>query len=128
MTEYLIPLSWPVAAVQSNTRTHWRVKAKAVKAYRTEAAWSAKKHLVVNSPDAELIFSFTPPDASRRDLHNMPHAMKAVIDGIADAMGCDDNRFRVTWPHEFSAPSKPGAVLVHIKPRTVILPVRGVIA
>ena len=125
MTEYLIVLSWPHKDLQSNARKHWVAKAKATKNYRCEAAFDAKKRLVQCSHDAELIFTFTPPDRRHRDLHNMPYAMKAVIDGIADAMGCDDKDFVVRWPTQFEKPTKPGSVLVHIKTHTVTLPVIG---
>lgn len=113
---YLLRISWPnLKVLGSNSRAHWAQKAKAVKAYREEAWAEAKHRGVTQRPDAVLQFYFYPPDNRKRDAHNMPAAMKAVIDGIADAMGCDDKGFRCLYPSAFEKPSKGGAVLVEIQ-------------
>lgn len=83
---------------------------------RWEACLEAKQRRVATIPDAVLVFEFFPPDRRHRDVHNMPTAMKAYIDGIAQAMGCDDKGFRVQFPDRFAAPVNGGRVLVHIKP------------
>lgn len=44
----------------------------------------------------------------------MPAALKAAVDGIADAMECDDHKFRCVFPSEFGEPTKGGAILVEI--------------
>jgi crossover junction endodeoxyribonuclease RusA len=67
-------------------------------------------------PGAVLEFTYSPPDRRKRDVQNLPHMLKAAIDGIADAMGCDDHGFRCVFPSQFSEPVPSGAVLVHIKP------------
>ena len=36
---------------------------------------------------------FYPPDGRRRDVSNLHAAMKAALDGIAEAMGVDDSGF-----------------------------------
>ena len=36
---------------------------------------------------------FYPPDGRRRDVSNLHAAMKAALDGIAEAMGVDDSTF-----------------------------------
>ncbi len=114
--QYLLRISWPSSALSSNSRTHWRPKATATKAYRSEAWATAKLHSITAMPDAVLEFTFCPPDRRRRDIHNMPAAMKAVIDGIADAMGCDDVGFRCRFPDHFGEVVRGGCVLVHVKP------------
>ena len=130
MTEYLIRLPWPSSAMSQNgSHGHWTKKANARKAARRTAFTLARQQLVRHPmPDAELIFTYSPPDRRRRDVQNMPELLKAYIDGIADAMGCDDNKFRPVYPSEFGPVVKGGAVLVHIIPRTVILPVVGEIS
>lgn len=110
-----ITLPWPDKRLSSNSRAHWRSKADATKKARTSAHYIALAAKVQRDPCARLVFHFHPPDKRRRDMANMPQAMKAYIDGIADAMGCDDNGFRVQWPEEWSEPIKGGAVVVEIE-------------
>jgi len=79
-------------------------------------------------PNAILEFSFHPPDNRRRDVQNMPATVKGAIDGIADAMGCDDSGFRPVFPTEFGANAKGGCVLIHIKPPVQEIELRGTIS
>ena len=111
---YLIQLSWPSPVLSSNARVHWAKRAKAVKAYRCEAAQVVKYHSIKRNPKTHLRFMFYPPDRRRRDAHNLPHMMKAAIDGIADAMGCDDQQFTCEFEGGFRSPVKNGTVLVEI--------------
>ncbi len=73
---------------------------------------------VERDPEARLIVQFMPPDMRHRDLHNMMQALKPAIDGIADAMGCDDRGFRIRWPEEFGPPIRHGRVLIEIRRQT----------
>lgn len=123
----LIRLPWPDKQLSSNARGHWRRKADAVKDYRASAHWLAKLQHPTSDPASILRFTFHPPDRRKRDLHNMPHMMKAAIDGIADAMGVDDNKFRVEWPTEFSDVVKGGSVLVEVVPSEVEIPLVGIV-
>jgi crossover junction endodeoxyribonuclease RusA len=115
-TEYLIRLPWPAPALWRNRRVHWGDRAKAVKKARAEARLMAQNSgLRSPIPEAVLEFHFSPPPQSRPDLQNMPDTVKAYIDGIADAMGCDDRGFQPRWPDQFSDRVKGGAVLVHVR-------------
>ncbi len=125
MTSYLIRLPWPEPALWQNKRGKLRDRIRATKNARNYAWAMAREACVATMPDAILEFSFHPPDERRRDAQNMPATQKAAIDGIALAMGCDDNGFRVRWPDQFSEPVKGGCVLVHIKPPVVSIPLRG---
>ena len=114
MTEYTITLSWPNRALHSNSRAHWAVKSRATKSYRGEA-WAVGK--VANLPfwpNAILEFTFHPPHL-KYDVQNIPSSLKAAIDGIADAMGCDDRKFRVRYPSEFAEKVKNGSIVVTVK-------------
>jgi crossover junction endodeoxyribonuclease RusA len=111
--EFTIRLSWPAKALWQNRPSHWAQKAKAKSNARAEA-W-ALANGIPKWPNAVLEFQFMPPDKRRRDLHNMPATQKAAIDGIADAMGCDDNGFRCIWPTRFGEVVPGGAVYVTIK-------------
>lgn len=118
MNDYLIRLSWPHKDLQPHAKGHWAPKARATKAARDEAFWAAREAAVATDPMAILQFTFHPPSGpgGRPDVTNMPHRCKAAIDGIAEAMGCDDRDFQPIWPANLSEPVKGGCVLVHIKP------------
>ena len=114
----LLRLNWPSGWLSPNRKdgsraarhAHYRAKGKAI-----DEAWAeAKAQGLPSWPDARLVFTFYPPDRRRRDIQNMPAMLKAHIDGIAKAMGCDDNGFRVAWPEAFADPVKGGAVLVEV--------------
>lgn len=122
---YTIRLSWPARALWQNYKCHWTVEHNAKTNARREAWALALKYKLPASPDARLEFTFAPPDKRRRDLHNMPATMKAAIDGIAQAMGVDDQHFDCVWPREWGVPVKGGAVFVKITPVTVLVPHRG---
>ena len=113
--EYLIRLPWPSKTLSSNARAHWAKLAKEKAAARHTAFVLARAQGVQASAGVTLEFTFYPPDKRRRDAHNMPHMLKAAIDGIADAMGTDDNGFRCVFPSSFAEPVKGGAVLVHVR-------------
>lgn len=101
----LFACTWPHKDLSSNARVHWSKKAKAAKAAREEAMWSAIAAGVKNLEPSErydVLVEFYPPDRRKRDAHNFPMLCKSHLDGIQDAIGCDDNRFDVTFKaHEF---------------------------
>lgn len=128
MGSYVIRLPWPEPALWQNRRVHWSKRSKATKSAR-KAAWAlALEQKVPRIPNAILEFSFHPPTIARRDVQNMPATQKAVIDGIADAMGCDDNGFRVRWPEDFAGVVHGGCVVVKIIPPVVEIELRGAIS
>lgn len=111
-----ITLPWPPKGLHAHAKGHWRSKAAATKSYRAIAFWLAKEAKVAADPNARLVFTFHPPNLRRRDLPNLfGPPTKAAIDGIAEAMGCDDNRFRCAFPEEFAAPVKGGAVIIEVE-------------
>lgn len=89
-------------------------KAMAAKAYRTQAHWIAKAAQVHAPERGEIVLrvTFNPPDRRRRDLDGMFSAVKAGLDGIADALAADDYRFAFTIRR--AEPVKGGRVLVEI--------------
>ncbi len=108
-----IKLPWPDKALHSNSRAHWAVKAKATKTARQNAHTMAKQAGVGCWPDATILAEYYPP-TRRGDPQNVPTALKAYIDGIADAMGCDDRKFKVDYPTVFAGTRKPADVVFHI--------------
>jgi crossover junction endodeoxyribonuclease RusA len=76
----------------------------------TKGYHSAKEAVQAHDGPIALLVTFYPPDARRRDDDNMIGAFKAHRDGIADAMGVDDHRFKAQY--KFADPCKPGRVEV----------------
>jgi hypothetical protein len=112
----LIDLPWPDRPLWANNRSHWAVKANAVKAARTYA-WAAALAAGLRKGAASrpvLAFDFYPPTARLPDMQNMPHTQKAAIDGIADALGIDDRFFVCRWPDNFGSPVRCGLVVLRV--------------
>lgn len=116
MIELTFP--WPPAALSPNARTHWAVKAKAAKKYKSDCLWictimnrAGKLH--ANKISQNLIsITFNPPDNRRRDGDNLLSSVKQLIDAISDFTGIDDSKFTITFSK--STPVKHGAVKVVI--------------
>lgn len=113
-----IHLPWPPRTLSPNTPGHWAKKASAKKAYRSACMRAVEQGAWVGGflpPDALLRVSlrFCPPDVRRRDLDNLLASMKSGLDGIADAIGIDDSRFRIVV--DWDKPITGGRVLVELE-------------
>ncbi|HEJ1056940.1 TPA: endodeoxyribonuclease RusA [Pseudomonas putida] len=115
MTELTLP--WPPAACSPNARVHWTRKSKAAKAYRY-ACFLLARQAGIQPPDggALLMLEFVPPDRRQRDDDNLLAMFKAGRDGLADALGIDDNVF-ATQIKVSKETIKGGAVRVRIQPQ-----------
>ncbi|MCV9917790.1 endodeoxyribonuclease RusA [Pseudomonas sp. BT-42-2] len=113
MKELILP--WPPAACSPNARVHWTKKSKAAKSYRA-ACHLLAKHAGIQAPKggALLMLEFVPPDRRRRDDDNLLAMFKAGRDGLADALGIDDNVF-ATQIRVSKETIKGGAVRVRIQ-------------
>ena len=114
-----ICLPWPSKDLSPNARVHYRTKAAATKAYREQAYWLTRErfpfiHQFPSDGPIRLRFDFHPPDKRKRDLDNMLASCKAAIDGIADALEVNDQRFGFWLSRE--APVKGGKIIVSIMP------------
>lgn len=90
-----VSLPWPPKDLSPNARVHWLKKSKSAKAYR-KACWALCKEAKITAPKdgpIHLWIDFYPPDRRKRDDDNMIANFKSGRDGIADALGVDDNRF-----------------------------------
>lgn len=88
----MIVLSWPPRELHPNARKHFHAKARAAKAYRVSATYAAMAEgpqIDVSGP-LSLSIDFYPPDKRRRDLDGCLSAVKAGLDGIADAYQIND--------------------------------------
>lgn len=114
-------LPWPSPRLSPNARGHWAIMAKAKKAYRSTCRRIADEHGLSLAPkpaaSVQVSLTFVPPDRRHRDLDNMLASMKSGLDGLADSMGIDDSRWRVSIDLA-DDPVKEGRVLVNVEVRT----------
>lgn len=110
----MIVLPWPAKELSPNSRCHWSAKAKAAKKARQAAHWETKASgdRIAGSGAIDLHISFFPPSARRYDLDGLLSRLKSALDGVADGLGVDDNRFRLRI--ERCAPKKGGEVRIII--------------
>lgn len=109
-----VTLPWPDRRLSPNARLHWRAKAKLVKSARSAAFFLAKAAGAAPAPagPVPLAITFYAPDKRRRDMDNAIAAMKPQLDGLADALRVDDNRFRLSFA--WGEPEAPGRVEITI--------------
>jgi len=81
-----------------NSRPHWAELARAKKAYRYACHMLTKQAGIQIAADARPLVSieFVPPNRNRRDMDGCLAAIKSGLDGVADAIGCDDSRWCLT--------------------------------
>jgi crossover junction endodeoxyribonuclease RusA len=108
-----LTLPWPPKALSPNARVHWGMKSKAAKIYRNLGAGSVyvTKAKITWDGVIHAFITFYPPDKRHRDDDNLIAAFKSARDGIADALGVDDKRFRI-HPYLSDEVRKGGAVVV----------------
>jgi hypothetical protein len=109
----LIELPWPAPALSANARVHWRRKSSATKVHR-QWAYLATLEVKPKHPNGDIPVSITfYPPSNRLDRANMPHLVKAYLDGIADAMKVNDRRFLPRY--NFAEPVSNPRVVVEIR-------------
>lgn len=114
-----VTLPWPPKELSPNQRLHWSKKAKAAKAYRRACyvlTLEAGLRGVDWEGDIHLWVDYFPPDRRARDQDNMIAASKTLFDGIADALGVNDKRFRL---HPYVKDQIGGYVKVRFSPGPV---------
>lgn len=96
----LVELPWPSKNLHPNARCHWAVRARETKSHRRAAyflATAASRARPTSSwPDRIPIrLLFYPPVTRARDRDGLVSMCKAYLDGAADALGVNDNRFEL---------------------------------
>lgn len=119
-----IVLPWPDKRMSPNARVHWAVLANVKAKARRDAEYATYAALEGGLREARLGLAgegaiafkvtFYPPDKRQRDDDNLVSMVKASRDGIADALGVNDRRFKSEY--YFEEPCKPGRVEVHLSP------------
>lgn len=94
-----ITLPWPPKELSPNARLHWAVLAKAKKAYRHACSVQAMAQGArqLDASGLDVAFTFYPPTKRRIDIDNCIARMKSGIDGVADVLGVDDSKWRMSF-------------------------------
>ena len=83
---------------EPNVRAHWAKRARRAREQRRVARAYARAALAAHGPTcAPLTVTLTRLAARKLDSDNLAAALKAVRDGVADALGMDDGDERLTW-------------------------------
>ena len=92
-----IVVNIPGKACQTNVRSHWAAKAKAIAKSRADAADGTQRSLGAYAPPkwvgVRVHVAWYARTARVMDEANIVAAIKGVQDGIADALGIDDRFF-----------------------------------
>ena len=98
MSENQVTLPWPPKELNPNQKLHWAKKNSVAKKYKAACEWACKE-AKITAPETEgriyVWIDFYPPDRRRRDEDNAIAAIKHGLDGVAQAIGVDDSRFRL---------------------------------
>ena len=100
MIFYTATFPWfPKALSNNGSHGHWAPRAKATKIYRMACAYQAMSQgwRPVEWQAVMVHVVFFPPDRRRRGATNCLDSFKAGLDGIADVLGVDDSKFRVSF-------------------------------
>ena len=115
LSTFSFEVPWPAKELSPNFRGHWSLVAKVKKAYRTKCrSLGLANGLGTVAKDTQKVkvhLDFFPPDRRARDWDNLLASMKSGLDGLADAMGVDDSKWRPTFDVS-DDPVKDGVVLV----------------
>ena len=109
----VITVPFPPSTLSGHAKgKHYYAKARTTAQWRQwacQAALAAKASAPEGNGDIPILIRFIPPNR-RGDRVNFPNRVKAVIDGIADALKVNDSRFLPSY--EFCEPEAPGRVEV----------------
>lgn len=97
-----VVLSFPASELMQNRSAgkHWSYAHEAKTVQRQEAYLLTRQAINISGFEAKVSaayrveMTFCPPDKRARDVSNLHAAMKAALDGIADAMGVNDKTFK----------------------------------
>lgn len=111
----MIELPWPAKQLSPNfrSRSHWP-RTNAIKKARSWAFLATKAAQIFPPREGpiKLIVGFYAPDRRARDEDNQLASCKAYFDGIAEALGVNDSRFKVS--PVFGEPVKHGRITVQV--------------
>lgn len=99
---------------EANLREHWAKRARRVKKQRN-AARMLVRAAITSRPSGNLTVRLVRIAPRKLDSDNLASSLKAVRDGVADALGIDDGDERIRWQYA-QGKGRPGeyGVLVEI--------------
>lgn len=102
MTNVSIAITLPLRIVsEANSRGSWHAGAKRANMQRGTAAMALRADCITAGLTSRyLIITLTRIAHRRLDTDNLQRALKAVRDGVADALGIDDGDARLEWRYE----------------------------
>lgn len=115
----IIKLPFPPSELMPNRKNgkHWG-STNDVKKGARETAHKATKSLMEawKEPEGNIPLSilFIAPDKRHRDLDNLLAASKAALDGVAEALGVDDKRFKPIMVDSIASPGNVGSTMVAV--------------
>lgn len=117
-TDCYVEVFLPIVVVsEANVHEHWAKKAKRVRNQRT-AAWAevsqVKRSILVQAKKGCTI-TLTRIGGRRMDSDNLARSMKAIRDGIADALKIDDGDMALDWQYSQEPKPKNGEKGVRIR-------------
>ena len=120
----IVKLPFPDATMFPNRKNgrFWAATNKIKELQRNEAYWLTKKAGVFDVPmdgNIPLSLLFLTPDKRHRDTDNMLAAAKHILDGMAEALGVNDKRFKpllVDWAHGVD---KVGSLVVGVNVQVI---------
>ena len=114
-----LTLPWPPKELNPNARMHYMALAKYKKTYRAACAWQAVAQGIgrMKAKRLDVQLTFYPPNRRARDADNCLAAMKSGLDGLADVLGVDDSKWRITFE---MADTIGGMVKVEVKNESAI--------
>jgi crossover junction endodeoxyribonuclease RusA len=118
---FVVELPFPDSELMQNRNNgrHWSYAHEAKTTQKLTAYLMARQAITGALFEAQagavyrIDMEFNPPDKRRRDVSNLHAAMKAALDGIAEAMGVDDSRF-VVHEQRMGAMHYQGRVVVKV--------------
>jgi len=114
----IVRMPFPAPELFPNRKNgeHW-AKTHALKlAHQSYGFYATKAAGSFSAPDGDIPLSllFLTPDGRKRDADNMLAASKALLDGMAAALGVDDSRFRPVLVDWCRGPGKKGELIAGI--------------
>jgi crossover junction endodeoxyribonuclease RusA len=114
-------LPWPPSVLHPNNAprnlaTAWGAKKRYRARCRADADYQRRRAAVGAVPPGlvRCVVEFQPPDRAHRDVLNLGMAIKHAVDGVADALGVNDRRFR-PWVLDFGEVAPGGRVALRLE-------------
>lgn len=120
---FTVSLPWPDSRLYAgNSRIHFRLRAELARGARHDGRMLAAEALggrlgpFQMDDSLRATFTFSAPDARRRDLVNCADACKSYVDGIFDALGVNDSQIRrVLLEWSAPMPNRGGQVVIELE-------------